>query len=83
MKINIPLTIHADEKGYFDRECPNPNCLYTFKIKLDDWKEKVSDERVYCPRCGHVDQSDKWWTQAQIKEIERITMDIFTPVMVK
>ena len=73
--ITIPLTILADKKGFFDRECPNSNCHYSFKIKLDDWKEKVSDERVYCPRCGHVDKSDQWWTQDQIKKIEKITKE--------
>lgn len=38
--MEIPITIHSDEKGYFDRECPNENCLYTFKINMQDWKEK-------------------------------------------
>lgn len=64
--INIPVTFTSDEKGYFDRECPNENCLYTFKINMDDWKEKVSDDAVHCPLCGHIDTSDKWWTQEQL-----------------
>lgn len=33
---NIEVTIQSDEKGYFDRECPNEECLYQFKIKLRD-----------------------------------------------
>ena len=33
----IPITLRSDENGYFDRECPNENCLYRFKIKLKDW----------------------------------------------
>ena len=37
----IKLEIKPDEKGYFDRECPNENCLSTFKVNLDDWKEKI------------------------------------------
>lgn len=81
--INIPLTILADKKGFFDRECPNSNCRYSFKIKLDDWKEKVSDERVYCPRCGHVDKSDQWWTQDQITKIEKITKEWVEREMVR
>lgn len=70
--IEIPITLNSDEKGYFDRECPNTNCLFTFKVFMDDWKEKVSDEEVHCPMCGHVDTSDKWWTQAQLDGINEV-----------
>ncbi len=71
--MEIPITITSDEKGYFDRECPKDNCLFNFKIKLQDWKEKVSDEEVHCPMCGHIDTSDKWWTQEQLDQIREIT----------
>ena len=70
--INIPITLQSDENGYFDRECPNENCLYQFKIKLKDWEEKVSDEEVHCPMCGHVDTSEKWWTQDQLEQMQEI-----------
>ncbi len=70
--INIPITFNSDEKGYFDRECPNEECLFTFKVFMEDWKDKVSDETVYCPMCGHVDTSDKWYTQQQLDEIHEI-----------
>jgi hypothetical protein len=32
--MEIPITLMADEKGYLDRECPNENCLFTFKINI-------------------------------------------------
>ena len=70
--MEIPITFKSDEKGYYDRECPNNNCLYTFKIHMEDWKEKVSDEEVHCPMCGHIDTSDKWWTQQQLKDMRKI-----------
>ena len=73
--MNIPIELHSDEKGYFDRECPNENCLYTFKINMQDWKEKVSDEEVHCPMCGHVDTSEKWWTQQQLESMQQIAID--------
>ena len=44
-------TLLSDEKGYFDRECPNENCQHTFKICMEDWKEKVSDEERYVVAC--------------------------------
>lgn len=34
--MEIPITFQSDEKGYFDRECPNENCLYSFKINMND-----------------------------------------------
>lgn len=70
--IEIPIRFLSDSKGYVDRQCPNENCLYTFKINMNDWKEKVSDEEVHCPMCGHVDVSDKWWTQEQVKAMQNI-----------
>ena len=68
--VNIPIKILSDEKGYFDRECPN--CMYTFKIFMKDWEEKVFDEEVHCPMCGHIDTSDKWWTKEQLEAIQNI-----------
>ena len=70
--ISIPVTLHSDEKGYFDRECPNEDCLYTFKILMKDWEEKISNDEVHCPLCGHVDTSDKWWTQDQLEKMQEI-----------
>lgn len=72
MNISIPITLHSDEKGYFDRECPNEDCQFTFKILMKDWEEKVSDEEVHCPLCGHIDTSDKWWTQDQLSKVREI-----------
>ena len=73
--MEIPIKIVSDDKGYFDRECPNENCLYTFKINMQDWKEKVSDEEVHCPMCGHVDTSEKWWTKEQLDSMTQIASD--------
>lgn len=70
--MEIPITLLSDEKGYFDRECPNKNCLYTFKVYMEDWKEKVSDDEVHCPMCGHIDTADNWWTQEQLASMEEI-----------
>ncbi len=73
--ISIPITIHSDKKGYFDRECPNEECLYTFKILMKDWEEKVSHDEVHCPLCGHVDTADKWWKQDQLEMIREIEIN--------
>lgn len=73
--MELSVTINSDEKGYFDRECPNEECLYHFKIHMDDWENKVSDDEVYCPMCGHCDTSDKWWTQEQLDSMQNIAAD--------
>ena len=67
----ISVSMPSDEEGYFDRECPSSECQFVFKIFEDDWREKVDDEEVFCPLCGHTADSDSWWTQEQIKRVER------------
>ena len=74
-KINIPIKLKSDDKGYLDRECPNENCLYKFKINIEDWENIVSKDKVYCPMCGNSDISDNWWTQEQLKECENIAQN--------
>lgn len=71
---SIPVTICSDEKGYFDRECPNEECLYIFKVLMKDWEEKVSNEEVHCPLCGYIADADKWWTQDQLEKMQEIAM---------
>ena len=69
---SIYLTIKSDEKGYYDRQCPNPECNYRFKVYMQDWKDKFKDEAVYCPLCGHSDTSDHWDTEEQEEAINNI-----------
>lgn len=76
--MEIEIQLLADEKGYFDRECPNENCLFTFKINTEDWKEKVSDEEVHCPKCGFIAPADKWWTQTQLDAMQEIAISYAT-----
>ena len=73
--MEIPIKLMSDEKGYLDRECPNKNCLYTFKINIQDWSDKVSDDEVHCPMCGHIDTSEKWWTKQQLESMQNIAAD--------
>lgn len=70
--VSIPIKLKSDEKGYFDRECPNEECLYKFKINMEDWESKFLDGEMHCPMCGHIDSLDKWWTQEQLEEMGNI-----------
>lgn len=67
----VSVTISSDTERYLDRECPSSECLSQFKVHEDDWRDKVHDEEVFCPFCGHVDHSRKWLTQEQVKHAEK------------
>lgn len=63
-KIKIPVSVDGD--GYLDRECPNPECLYQFKVQEEDWLNICRDEQIFCPLCRHEAVSGSWWTQEQL-----------------
>jgi uncharacterized Zn finger protein (UPF0148 family) len=71
-QISVPIS--EDDEGYFDRECPSEDCLFQFKILREDWKDKVRDEEVFCPNCGHTADSDKWWTKEQIEHAKQVAL---------
>ena len=64
------MDVHTDNDGFFDKECPNSDCLSKFKVNAEDWKTLFFDEKVFCPFCGHSDSSDKWWTTEQIEQVK-------------
>lgn len=63
-KISIP--IETDSKGYIDKQCPNTDCEFLFKVNEDDWKNIFRDETVWCPMCGHSAEAKQWFTIAQV-----------------
>lgn len=70
----LSVSIPSDGDGYFDRECPSEECLFQFKVHEDDWRDKVRNEQVFCPFCGHAADGQKWWTQEQIKHAEHVAL---------
>ena len=71
VSINIPL----DDKGYFDRKCPNENCNRTFKVNFEDWKNIVTDEYAFCPICKHKAPADEWNTFEQSEYNKSISLN--------
>jgi hypothetical protein len=65
-EISVPMEIEADPNGFIDRECPNQECLFPFKVHEEDWKNIVRDEEVFCPSCGHSAPAKSWWTTEQV-----------------
>ncbi len=66
----ISISIPLDDKGFYDRICPNTECGGAFKVLFDDWRDKVTDECVYCPFCRYEGPSDQWHTEAQAEHIQ-------------
>lgn len=67
MTKSVSVPINPDRDGYIDRECPNAECLFQFKVNEQDWKMIFSDEKIFCPLCRHEAPSNSWWTKEQIK----------------
>jgi sarcosine oxidase delta subunit len=62
----INVLIPKDEDGFTGRECPNPECLGYFKIKLGTGL-KGENLLCHCPYCGHTKGHDQFWTPEQIE----------------
>jgi len=62
----ISVSIPTDADGYLDRERPNALCLFGFKVACEDWRDKVAEDRVFCPMCRHEAVKESWHTTAQI-----------------
>ncbi len=65
----VPISLAIDEHGFLDRVCPSDQCAEAFKVHLDDWKEKVRDEQVFCPVCRHEAKATEWNTPQQEEHI--------------
>lgn len=72
-EVSLPL----DEDGYLDRECPNGNCQFQFKIHAEDWKSICRDEEVFCPLCRHAAPAKSWFTKDQADKINRTIQSVF------
>ena len=79
--LSMQVSIPTDDDGYLDRSCPNAVCEAGFKILADDWKDKICDEEVFCPVCGHTATSDSWFTEAQVEHLKSALMSEFQPLL--
>jgi len=70
----IAVDMQLDDEGYFDRACPNDECGAAFKVRFDDWREKVPDDAAYCPICGVSAAPTEWNTPDQLEQIKSVAM---------
>lgn len=72
--VDLNMRMLTDENGFIDRECPQDECLFSFKIDANDWQSRIEGGEMYCPQCGHRDVADRWWTARQNEAIEANAM---------
>jgi uncharacterized Zn finger protein (UPF0148 family) len=72
--VEIPVNLPLDDDGYLDRECHADTCHAEFKILPQHWREKVSDDKVYCPICRHEAPSGEWNTNEQHEYIKAVAV---------
>jgi len=70
--VRVPISLPIDDEGYFDRQCPSEGCAANFKVLFEDWRDKVSDERVFCPICRFEATADSWNTPEQVEYITAV-----------
>lgn len=69
----IPVSIQSDDDGYLDRQCQSVECMFEFKVHMEDWLERIQ-ERVVCPFCGHVDKPENWNTEEQSEYLRKVAL---------
>ncbi len=67
----VRISIEADEDGYFDRECPNEECEFQFKVMLDNWEDGFEGQYMHCPLCGTMASADHFWTKEHLDQMGR------------
>lgn len=66
----VAISDPVDADGYLDRECPAEMCQFGFKVHEEDWRDKVRDEEVFCPVCGHAAPAREWATREQVEHLK-------------
>ena len=69
----VSVAIQTDDDGYFDRQCHAQECMFEFKVHIEDWHEKIQ-ERVVCPFCGHSAEPGDWNTPEQSEHMREVAI---------
>jgi hypothetical protein len=76
-QVKTAVSLPLDDEGHLDRECPNDECQFLFKIHVDDWKNICRDEEVFCPLCRHAAPAKSWFTTEQAEKINNTVQSVF------
>lgn len=64
---SVSVPIETDENGYIDKQCPDEECEFIYKVNEEDWANIFKDEAVWCPLCRHEAPADQWFTLDQVE----------------
>ncbi|SHO58726.1 hypothetical protein [Vibrio quintilis] len=64
---SVSVPIEADAHGYIDKQCPDEDCEFIYKVNEEDWSNIFKDESVWCPLCRHEAPADQWFTIDQVE----------------
>jgi len=67
---SIEILSKTDEDGFIDKECPEQNCLFPFKVYGEDWKTKIDENKVYCPNCKNESPSNAYFPEKLVKQVQ-------------
>lgn len=70
----VSVPVAPDAKGYLDKECPNEECLFHFKVNQVDWTAMDQQAMVTCPMCGHKAHTKSWYPTDQVSEAKARTV---------
>jgi len=80
-KVKIP--VKTDEDGYIDKECPNEECLFQFKVNAEDWGNNFKDEKVFCPNCKNESAANTYYPSEFIGQFRRELIASFREKVLK
>lgn len=81
--VSISIELPLDDDGFLDRHCPSEACSHEFKVLFEDWRDKVPQERAFCPFCGHQEDSQEWNNAEQHEFIEKKGLQYISGVLDK
>jgi uncharacterized Zn finger protein (UPF0148 family) len=74
----VRLPIDTDADGYFDRECPDKECQFQFKVVVSEWGDGFEGKQMYCPLCGTLAPADHFWTQEHLAQARQQALRHFS-----
>jgi len=72
----VSIPIETDEFGFIDKQCPQEECEFLFKVNAEDWKNIFRDEAVWCPSCRHEAPAKNWFTIEQANNAQEQALEI-------
>lgn len=75
---SVRISVDTDSDGYLDRECPNEECEFKFKVIVEDWGEDFQGQEMYCPLCGTLGPVDHFWTKEHLDQAREQATQYFS-----